>query len=318
MKEISSKVGLVEIGSRSIRYLIADFGGERRFNALSINTIRHDINLNEIKMSDIVMLNNTVSELYSRMIEFHCDVEFLYGTEICRKIQVKFPGELDARVRVLKTSEEALGSWAAGLLCENNRFDPVHCIIVDEGNGSTEIAIGEWSGSSVSDFDSTSFDIGSAALAELFERDPANFADQLRGVVESRVPQLKQIRRKGREDSVFYIGGSAATKAAWLKVRSDRFDHYDPAKVNGVEFTNETLLKMYEAIGGLYVKDKRQAIRLVDDRCGSESEASRLISSIPYFILIESIVRGRGIYRVTGYGLRHGIGFLISRMGNPF
>lgn len=308
-----TRIGLIEVGSRAVRYLVADFDINSRFSPVTIETYRHDVSPAGFQRGDIARINTLVERAFADLEMHNCEKSFVYGTEICRRMDKKYPNALSGKIRIVAPIEEAMASWAAGLLCRDNINDPVTCTVIDEGNGSTEIVRATWNGEIVSDVKFAGFKTGSAELLNEYRKSPNKYLQYLIEKVSEVAEVLRDADVRTTATSEVYLAGGVATKIAWISVRSRVDEHYKPHMVNGVKISVSHLLKLYSDLAKAYYADPRKTIQYIDSRRGSEDETPRIISSAPFLAKLRAdVAPGDDVY-VTGYGVRHGMAFLIRK-----
>lgn len=308
-----TRIGLIEVGSRSVRYLVADFDAYSRFSPVAIETYRHSLDPLKIKRDDATTINNLVARADDDLRGQSCDKSIIYGTEICRRMASEFPGTLSDKIRVLSPKEEAMASWAAGLLCQPDINEPVTCTVIDEGNGSTEMVRATWDGKSISDVKFAGFDIGSAELLAVYRSSPNKFLQYLIEKVREISGAVERAGIRSESACVVYLAGGVATKIAWINERSNVKEHYKPHLINGARLSVPYLLRLYSQLGSMYAKKPSAAIEFIDSRRGSEDETPRVISSAPFLAKLRADVAPGDEVLVTGYGVRHGMAFLLNK-----
>jgi exopolyphosphatase/pppGpp-phosphohydrolase len=311
------RIGLIEVGSRSIRYLVIDVRKRiQDFKLIDNGTVNYNeynIDPSRIKTSDVDKLNMFVSKFSADLRSRSCDMSCIYGTELCRSIETLYPGKLCSSVRILSTEEEAMAAWAAGFLCQDEEKDKDVVTAIDLGNGSTEIVRAQWDGVQITDLNSTSVALGSSKLMTSYNNNnQASYMDYL----EKILPPIKaSIQEAGIErihnGSVYLIGG-VATKIGWLKVRKDLSDVYRPDLVNGVKVTLGVLTELFAKMDPLYRRDPQSVIKIIDPRRNSEEEAVRVLSGAPYLAALANSIHKGKEYFVSGYGVRHGMAYLLK------
>ena len=305
------RIGLIEVGSRAIRLLVADFDRFANFIPVKIDTIQHGIDPSEIEAGDVSSINEIILRLEDAISKFSCDRVVIYGTEICRRISVLWADALDGRIKVLTPREEAMAAWAAGILCEDNKRAPIECTVIDEGNASTEIATGYWNGNLIHDFKYTSLSVGSADLMDMYRADSKAYLQRLIAHLGNYRATVAESLGRSTGGGVVYLAGGVATKIGWFKVRKSLDDFYQPHRVNGARLSVSILTNVFAELSKVFKLDPDKARRLVDARAGSEDEFIRIISSAPFLAIVRNFVDNRDELKITGYGVRHGMAFLI-------
>ena len=100
-------------------------------------------------------------------------------------------------------------------------------------------------------------------------------------------------------------------KIGWLNVRRHPSDVYEPERVNGVAVPLPILDEFFARAHSEYRQSPEKVVRLIDAREGSEREAVRVISGSAYLAKLVRVLHTTSTPRVTGYGVRHGIAFLL-------
>lgn len=305
------RIGLLEIGSRAIRFLVADFDRGGNFDPVHINTMMHGIDPTSFNSEDIAMLNHKIDELCLRLGEYSCDRILVYGTELCRIIDREFPNKISKSIKILTQDEEAKGAWATGLLCEKS-LNSIHSVtVIDTGNGSTEVVNGVWNNGEIVDLKTVNINFGSQRLLSLYEEGPNEYLSKLISIMEPIKADIKSSGIDAGDSGRVYFGGGVATKIGWLSVRRNKSDNYNPSRVNGASLAVGNLIDVFKTIGKLYEDNPKRAIEFVDPRKGSEDETARVVACSPYFAFIRNAINIKTDLYITGYGLRHGIAFLM-------
>jgi exopolyphosphatase/pppGpp-phosphohydrolase len=307
-----TRLGLIEIGSRAVRYLVMDIHERvQDLQSVKITTVQHGVDPTFIDGADVRAINELVAQLKRDLPQHGCDIECVYGTELCRAIQAQRPGELSDKIRVLSVGEEASAAWAAAFLCQDAEEESDPLTVIDLGNGSTQLARGRWTGSKIVDLRTTSVSVGSALLMNRYIRDPAGFAAFVaaQAALVEKSARVADIVRE-REGSVYLMGG-VATKFGWLTVRSRMSEVYRPERVNGVSVPLNIFDQFFTTMGAAYRRTPDQVARSIDEREGSEDEALRVISGTAYFSSLVRSVHHTTAPRISGWGLRHGMAFLL-------
>ncbi len=308
-----SRIGLVEIGSRSIRYVVFDVPGRvQEFSLRDNQNAEHRIDPLRILREDIRKLNETVRQLNVKICEHSCDVVCVYGTQLCRAIEDRFPGELSAAVRILSVEEEGKAAWVAGFLCQNEAEEKSVVTAIDLGNGSTEIARGRWDGETIAELKYTSIKIGSAQLMASYKSNRLSYFRAL----EKNLPSLTQtLRKAGIEDNQagnVYVVGGVATKIGWQKERKNAAELYRPERLNGLTMKLDTLSDLVLELEKMYATNPEECAKWVDPRHGSEKDVLRVLSGAPYLWGLVTSVHMGDSFRFSGYGVRHGMTYLLK------
>ncbi|MBV9992959.1 MAG: hypothetical protein JOZ72_16905 [Alphaproteobacteria bacterium] len=307
------KIGVAEVGSRSLRLMIADFDADGSFKALRTDSQLHNINIDNIGDADLAALGMQLDAYRDEIEKFECDSTMVYGTALCRRIAQRGMS-LRPYLKVLSPAEEATASWAAGFMCLRGRTVGRRITVVDQGGGSTEFISATWSGQGLDAPTLDSIDFGAQKAVDMFLSSSANYLRAFQDAMSSYEDVLR--KHRGGSDHILYALGSVATKLAWLKVRENEADFYKPHLVNDTCLELNRIFQERAQILKMYEKDPVRARRYVDSRSGSEDEAPRIIAGSAFLMLI-AMRLGYDIIRVSGYGLRHGLAFLEMKRLNP-
>lgn len=281
------------------------------FKAVQIKTVRHGIDPIALRESDVQTINQLVAPMMSDLAAQKCDIECVYGTELCRAMEAQRPGELIAPLRALSTEQEAAAAWGAAFFCLDSDEETQPLTVIDLGNGSTQVARGHWTGSKIASLKTASAPVGSSLLMNRYSQDGASFVQFAKTQVSLMKKALHQADIGQERSGLLYLAGGVATKIGWLNVRRDADEFYKPERVNGVAVRQKVLDESFAIMHGEYVRNPANVVSFVDPREGSEREALRVISGAPYLAALVHDLQTMPTPRITGYGVRHGIAFLL-------
>jgi exopolyphosphatase/pppGpp-phosphohydrolase len=308
------RIGLVEVGSSTIRYLVADFDNDMSFVPKKIETIDHDLHPSAPTEQAIVQVNRIVERCTQDARDHGCDSFLAYGTAGCRTASMLHPGALTSTLKVLSPAEEAIASWVAGFLCvRTSRDAATTCTIIDEGSGSTEIVRATWSGACITDVAFNSTAVGSIYLMDAYKTNPDGHIALIVDLISKIKDELRSAGVCPGKPGSIYLLGSVATRIGWLASGKTGADEYRPDKVNGVRVTRNGLIQLHKTLSRMHAEDPNKARRFVDVRRGREQEALRVLGSTPFLLFLASHLDARGQFFISGYGVRHGMAFLIKR-----
>ena len=306
----STRIGLVEVGSNTIRYLVADWS-DMTFNRVKIETVKHAMHPSWPSESAVADVNRLVESFVADAAGRDCDALLAYGTAVCRTVDERFPGALSPLIKVLTPAEEAMASWVAGFAC-TSRAPGTRCTIIDQGSGSTELVRATWTGSGFEGLAFHSAKIGSVSLLEAYKADRKGHIAYTRGLIERMVPDLSETGLSSGDAGTLLLVGGVATSIGWQATKGTGLQEYVPAEVNGVSATLKDLDTLHSRLSALYKTDPVMARRQVDTRPGSEDHVVRILSSLPFLIVLASFLKPEGPFFFSGYGVRHGMAFLIQ------
>jgi exopolyphosphatase/pppGpp-phosphohydrolase len=305
------RIGLIEVGSNTIRYLVADWS-DMVFDRVKIETVKHGMHPSRPDEAAVTQVNSTVEGFLADARTRGCDDLLVYGTAVCRTVAQKFPGALSPLIRVLTPAEEAMASWVAGFAC-TDRLPGTQCTVIDQGSGSTEIVRATWNGNGFDGLAFHSVDVGSVALLEGYKRDAKGHFAQSHSLIAQMVPALDEAGLTPSEAGDLFLVGGAATSIGWQAAFGTGLQNYVPAEMNGRSATLDALQQLYTSLQKDLRKDPVTARRRVDTRPGSEDHILRVLSSFPFLIVLASYLKpGDRPFFFSGYGARHGMAFLIQ------
>ncbi len=304
------RIGIAEIGSRSLRLMIADFEPDGSFKAVKTDSSLHSVDIENIREEDVAKLGTALDAYHSEIVKLGCDRTMVYGTALCRKISAFSQWTIRPYLRILTAEEEAIASWAAGFICIPNPAPGKRITVVDQGGGSTEIVSATWTGNGLANKCVDSLDIGIQRITDLYLSSPTGYLSELQRLISGYDHIIR--RHASKESSDLYLLGSVATKLAWLDKRQSPADFYKPNLVNDHPLGVAGILKQREELSRLREKNPEAARRFVDARSGSEDETVRIVAGSTFLLMIAIKLNYRCV-RVSGYGLRHGMAFLILR-----
>ena len=314
------RVGVVEIGSRAIRLLIADVKGAQ------LDPVRsgsRSVALSKCLSGNISDIRAVLRQVQQAVLEFKEDSrrhrvdEFrCFGTAALRRLSEEYPAEvrsIDDALQVLIPGEEALCSFTAAATDPAVELKPNGSVFVlDMGAGSVEVIKGRVRAGSpiVKDIseDHVSCPLGSERLSrQLIAMDHRLGAFDT--WLDAELDKIAIFKKVIGADTVLL--GSVPTKAAWLQVRSSVTEVYNPKLVAGAKFDREQARHLAEEIVDKWRKDPTQARRFVDPRFKDDLELNLVVSGL---ILLERILKlqERKNCRVSSRGTRFGFAFRIG------
>jgi exopolyphosphatase/pppGpp-phosphohydrolase len=308
-------VGVIEIGGRAVRLLIADvsqdsglriISSDWRETYLSKALLNNDDVMLRAKMEEI----NTIVNNFVEKCHFYKTSQIgIFGTEAVREISKrghKFIPIISQPIIVLNKKTEAFCSLLAAVKgLPNNIAITNNVIVIDQGAGSLEIATGLVENTKTKLVGYKSYPLGSAALVRLMRENKYEFLkvkQKLRNRIDKyKLPQLNNI-------SKIIILGSAATKYAWINARKYAGEKYNPRIVNGKSFLISEVDKFIEFANGNNPKVRQ----LIDPNNPASEEFEIVLSGL---ILIEILLRKlrKEQFVVSSSGTRYGFAWMLAQ-----
>ena len=103
------------------------------------------------------------------------------------------------------------------------------------------------------------------------------------------------------------ILGSAGTKVAWIKVRKNLADRYEPGKVHGQIISTESL----DRLAAMAIKDPVGVRRVIDPVNPQSSEFETVMTGIVAIsVFLKSL--GKAEFKVSANGSRYGVVWMTA------
>lgn len=234
------RVGVVEIGSRAIRLLVADVSASGQMDI--VRTEAKEVRLAEALVSGdgslrdrLVGVRATIEELLRFAAIHHPDRVAVFATEVARRLDESLVATLADGLDMFFVLDRKTEAWCSFLAAitslSRGPLTAGEYLVVDQGSGSMEFALGQVTPFGLTLVSHQGHRMGTQPLLQQFSvsgRDPGKFERQLR----QKVAKYKLITVNPHTKTI--VLGSAATKLAWLRVRTNVMSRYSPKLVEGV------------------------------------------------------------------------------------
>jgi exopolyphosphatase / guanosine-5'-triphosphate,3'-diphosphate pyrophosphatase len=263
------RVAVVDIGSNSIRLLIADVAPDgaltERERRSTVTRLGHGVDAHGQLSEDATERTFAVLTDYSEAIErFHCERNLAVLTSAVRDAAngAQFServGTIGLDAKVLTGEEEAQLTFLGAMSDEEQTSEPG--VVIDIGGGSTEFVVG-------SDHTPTFHTSLQAGVVRMSERhihtDPPASAelDAVRTDVQQVFTAGLPAAVRGSVQRGIAVAGTATSAAAI----DQRLDPYDSAKVHGYELKRSTVEDLLFLLAGMDERKRRQVPGLHPDR----------------------------------------------------
>ena len=315
-RAVRNRVGVVEIGSRAVRLLVADVSA-----AIGIRVVATDVqrcNLlaklgdEESTANEIANIARSAQQFREEALHQGADPVVVIGTEALRRVadtelykSSQLIKDIDG---ILDGKSEALCSLVAGSFSLARRKGrPKRCLLIDQGAGSTEIAFGSL-GPQVELLDSISIGLGSTELLKMFR----SCKRDVRKLKKEISTSLRKLALPNFRCDCTLILGSVATKYAWLGLRGNKNERYNSKSVDGKILRTKGLENVYSGVAK-FSSDKKweefQQFVAPGDSGGDEGE--RTVAGIVQLICILQHFK-QDTFVVSAMGTRHGLAYLIG------
>jgi exopolyphosphatase/pppGpp-phosphohydrolase len=311
------RIGVIEIGSRGVRLLVAEVSE----NSLQVLLRRYDsdVKLAEAVESDAAQLSVVVSavrqtiERYLQICREAGVTEVrIFGTEAVRKLRQKSRRHFLALSRnlpgfkVLRPRDEAYYSLEAAVRSLPNLVrDGDTVLVIDQGAGSMEVALGRIDRASVQMLAHKSYRLGTQVLVSRLHTLGGDF-HRLTEWIALEIDD-KPLRGSAAAKKTVILG-SAVTKLAWLSLGPKRGERYSPQRVHGLTLTRKTIERFIAAgiVSGSLMRS------IVDPENPASGEFEAVVAGLIAINLLLSRYK-KDEFVVCAEALRYGIAWALAR-----
>jgi exopolyphosphatase/pppGpp-phosphohydrolase len=308
---------VVEIGSRAVRLLVADVSPD-----LGLRMVGSD--WEEAHLAAAVATGGTglsqtiekVSGIVERFLkkarEMNTSHVAVVATEAVRRMpkhHLKQLSGLLPQMVVLKGRAEAYFSLLAAVKGTNPGIFKNHdVLVIDQGAGSLELAKGHIENGELQLIGYKSYSLGTQVLVGVLRKENGNFS-RLRDYLERRISASRLIGMNS--PGPVFILGSAATKLAWIKVRKDILERYNPRKVHGQVLNLSSVDSMIK----MAMEKPTRVRHLIDPRNPDGEEFETVLSGL---VALSTILEklGKREFIVSALGVRHGVAWELATRGS--
>jgi exopolyphosphatase/guanosine-5'-triphosphate,3'-diphosphate pyrophosphatase len=264
-------VAVVDIGSNSVRLLIADKSDDGGITELdrqaNVTRLGQGVDTSNRLADEAIERTYAVLADYAARIDDHdCDEKIAVLTSAVRDSAngEDFAQTIKQRYGltpyVLKGDEEARLTYL-GATSERDPADTTPTLVVDIGGGSTELIIG--AGPEVRFRVSTQAGVVRQTERHLHDDPPTDkqmdaLSDDVRNILADNVPaEIRTAVKRG-----IGVAGTATSLAAIAQ----HLDPYDPAKVHGYELSTDECDRILGELNAMTLEQRRQVPGLHPDR----------------------------------------------------
>lgn len=304
---------LIELGSRAVRVLIVtrDRKGEMRV-VHSDSGKFPSWNLAALPAQDfpaaLLRLRTVMEGLRSRSSQLKIERELVFGTAALRELdgaRRSMIAEMVGRVAILQRRQEAAAAFAAGVMgFPRYRGDRHGVAVLDQGGGSLEMSVGRVDMKGDIDIEEyRSYLLGSELLKTQLSTAGGGI-DAFRRALKRRIAGYRMPEHISDRQIVGM--GTPVANAAWLRVRADLHERYDPMRIHGIEIQKSEMESLVARISA----DPEGLQRELDP--GRIQDGVQFVVAAGLVAIIQLLTSmGADRLTVSGIGLRYGLAWLL-------
>ena len=136
-------------------------------------------------------------------------------------------------------------------------------------------------------------------------------SDGLRGFRDSLRRTIDQVRLQGRGCGAVVVQGSVATKCAWLTVRRDKAERYDPKRAHGKQLSAHNLEGLISVAEKTLPAQWATARAFFDPQNPTGDDFDRVVTGAVVLLLLLQRFNQEKFF-VSAYGTRHGMALKLA------
>ena len=263
------KIGIVDIGTNSMRLLIADYENNNIFNRqkyVEVTRMGKSVDKNKMISKEAIQKNSKILKRFVDMAkESHCEKINAIGTSALRdsKNSDEFVKEAFAlsgvKVDIISGELEAnLGFLGVKSILDKKDYT----LTIDIGGGSTEFILGDKEGNLIF---SKSEDIGCVRLTEKFLKEKIATLSEIKYLneyIDMITKKTIEILKTYKIGKFIGIGGTATSISSMLQ----KLSVYSSEKVHNSKIYYDELLEMYNEIKEKTLEEKQIIVGLQPQR----------------------------------------------------
>lgn len=301
------RVAVIEVGSRSTRLLVAE-AVAGKLVTIAAGVVNLDL-MRALKTGDLTViaeLEDVLSQFRRKALASDAQKMAVIGTEAVRRLtELIGPGVLQG-IEVLDPRDEAYCSLVAAIRgIPTIRPDSTVCVI-DHGNGSLELAVGK-AGAPVEMSEFVSLPLGSDRLLSVL----ANCKSNVSEFSAWAFSELDVVPLPKMSLDAIVIQGSVSTKCAWLRVRQDLSEAYDPKKVHGHTMYAQNLRNLISTVENRPPSAWSALSQVVNPKDKPSDQIQRLVTGC---VVLERLLSrlNQTDFLVGAYGTRFGMAWRLA------
>lgn len=305
-----TRVGVIEIGSRAVRLLVADVGDGLEPVASAYRDTHLARALGEAEGNIVRALDSVCDSVHAFIGQAQAagvTAPHVFGTAAVRTLaatHAKAEPLFPFRVHVLDERTEAFASLTAVAMgLPHLSRDGGSMVSIDQGAGSLEIAVGRMRDGRVELTDYRGLPLGTRASVSL-QREYDGNLQAVRAAIDaaleaSGLPQMV--------DAAPVVAlGSAATRMAWLTVRRDGVESYSQRRIHG----QQVLRTGIDAVIRRAADNPASARALIDADPASDDYETVIGGLVTLSAVLSAL--GRRACVISGWSTRYGVAWLLA------
>lgn len=260
---IGRRISVIDIGSNSVRILVADVSGEgikELYKDLNTTRLYNDISADYVLDRDAMQRTvRAIAQYVDIANEKSSDAIYMFATAAVRvaKNKNEFIKRVKEKTRIILEviSEEKEAEMAFAGVGENNT-----CGVIDIGGASTEIAVGQ--GGRI--LSASSAKIGAVKCKEILGNDK-NTAKVISAIERILIPESAETieyAKNMRKIKWYGVGGTITTMAAML----NDLEEYDSTIINETKISYDDLGKAITALQSMDPEQRKEIAGLQPKR----------------------------------------------------
>lgn len=297
---MNKKVGIIDIGSNSVRLLLVEIGEENCFRV--INELKEYVRLGDgldkddlLSQEKIDLAIKTLTTYKNICDSFQVSKIIAVATEAVRRAKNKsdFLMETEAiglNIKILSGTEEAYYDYFSTI----NSIDVDNALIMDIGGASTEIILVK----NRELVNSISFPFGAITLTERFQINDVLGEDQEKGLINFLKKKLNSLEwlKEAKGFPLIGIGGSIRTIGKIQKKVSD----YPLNLIHNYEIEDKDVISIYNFVSYKNNIQRKKIKGLSTDRADIFVGAAALVKTLMELCSIKRI-------QISRNGIREGL-----------
>jgi exopolyphosphatase/guanosine-5'-triphosphate,3'-diphosphate pyrophosphatase len=304
------RAGVIELGSRALRLLIVDHAPGQGLQVVQTDSAESRLAIAldsaQDRRPEILARAGEIARQYEhRCRAAGAEAVCVFGTEALRQLTGAEVERLRAALPtliILDAAQEARCSLLAAALGVDGAKVDGEVLAIDQGAASMELAAGHFTAGKLKLISTFSTPLGTRPLTQQLAAHGGWPA--FRAALQGEVDALNLPPGSGAARVILL--GSAATKLAWLHVRSSDAERYTPRLVQGRRLAVQDI----DQLLGIAEAEPQFARKAIDVRSPESGEFEIVIAGLTALRLVLQRL-GCASFTVSAFGTRHGMAWLL-------